>query len=322
VVHENPGKRQGNRIVRALVTGGAGFIGGHVVNLLCEQGHEVTVLDNLSTGHRRNLSEEIKLVQGDVRDGKLVGEVMAGQDVLFHLGAFVSLPESFEKPDECHSVNVEGTRCLLEAAVAAGIGKVVFSSTSALYPEMPAEPKREDGPLEPLSPYATSKREGEKLLEEFSSNEGLSYVALRYFNVFGPRQRADSAYAAVIPIFISRALAGQSLTLYGDGHQTRDFIFVRDVARANLRASQVQQAGIYNVGSGHPMRIVELADQVCAILGRPRQHEFAPRRPGDLLSSTASIERTQQDLEWQPEYTFKQGLEQTLEWWESAEREA
>ena len=307
--------------MRALVTGGAGFIGGHLVDLLLERAHEVTVIDNLSTGYRGNFAAEIKFVQADVRDGKQVRAVMAGQDVLFHLGAFVSLPESFERPDECHSVNVEGTRCLLEAAVAAGVRKVVFSSTSALYPELPDRPKHEDGPLEPLSPYAASKLEGEKLLDHFFCNQGLSYVALRYFNVFGPRQRADSAYAAVIPIFISRALANKTLTLYGDGSQTRDFIFVKDVAHANLLAAQTKHAGIYNVGSGLPMSILDLANQVCALLRRSEKHDYAPRRPGDLLSSTAAIERIGQELEWQPEFSFGEGLQQTFEWWKSVERE-
>ena len=306
--------------MKALVTGGAGFIGGHLVELLSAQGHQVTVIDNLSTGYRHNLAEGIEFVQADVRDQKKVGEGIKGQDVLFHLGAFVSLPESFEKPEECHSVNVEGTRCLLEAAVAAGLSKVVFSSTSALYPELPNEPRVEDSPLEPLSPYAASKFEGEKLLDEFFRNRDLSYVALRYFNVFGPRQRADSAYAAVIPIFICRALDDQSLTLYGDGCQTRDFIYVKDVARANLRAAQAKQSGIYNVGSGLPKCILDLADQICTLLGRSPQHGFAPRRPGDLLSSTAAIGRIQQDLGWQPEFTFDEGLQQTIEWWKSADK--
>ncbi len=305
--------------MRALVTGGAGFIGGHLVDLLLECSYEVTVLDNLSTGSRSNLSEQILLVQADVRDVKQVREVMAGQDFLFHLGAFVSLPESFDRPEECHNVNVEGTRCLLEAAVAAGVGKVVFSSTSALYPELPDTPKHEDGPLEPLSPYATSKFEGEKLLDHFFRTCGLSYVGLRYFNVFGPRQRADSAYAAVIPIFISRALAKESLTLYGDGSQTRDFIFVKDVARANLLAAQTKHSGIYNVGSGLPMSILDLANQVCELLRSSDKHDYAPRRPGDLLSSTAAIERIGQDLKWQAEFSFAEGLQQTLEWWKNLE---
>ena len=175
------------------------------------------------------------------------------------------------------------------------------------------------GPLEPLSPYATSKFEGEKLLDHFFRTCGLSYVGLRYFNVFGPRQRADSAYAAVIPIFISRALAKESLTLYGDGSQTRDFIFVKDVAHANLLAAQTKHSGIYNVGSGLPMSILDLANQVCELLRSSDKHDYASRRPGDLLSSTAAIERIGQDLKWQAEFSFAEGLQQTLEWWKNLE---
>ena len=307
--------------MRALVTGGAGFIGGHLVDLLSREGFQVTVLDNLTTGYRRNLPADIAFVEGDIRDGKLVGEVMAGQDLLFHLGAFVSLPESFERPEECYSVNVEGTRCLLDAAVEKRVKKVVFSTTSAVYPEFPDTPKGEEDPVDPLSPYARSKLEGEKLLEDFRGSRGLSGIGLRYFNVFGPRQRADSAYAAVIPIFIARALAGQPLTIYGDGTQTRDFIFVRDVARANLQASASPESGIFNVGSGYPMRILDLAAEVCRVLEKPEQWEFAPRRSGDLLSSTAAIDKIQQQLGWQPEYSFEAGLAQTLEWWRTTERE-
>lgn len=306
--------------MRALVTGGAGFIGSNLVSLLVAEGHRVTVLDNLSTGYRANLPAEIPLVEGDIRDARLVGDAMKDRDVLFHLGAFVSLPESFERSDECRSINVDGTRNLLEAAAQGRVRRVVFSSTSAVYPELPDTPKGEEDPLEPVSPYASTKLEGERLLQEFRADRGLSYAALRYFNVFGPRQRADSDYAAVIPIFIARCLAGEPLTIYGDGGQTRDFIFVRDVARANLRAALAPQCGVYNVGSGRPLAVLDLARQVCGLLDVPEQWEYEPRRAGDLLSSTAAIDKIRRELDWAPEHSFSDGLAETLEWWRTTGR--
>ena len=301
--------------MRALVTGGAGFIGSHVAERLHRGGHAVTVLDNLSTGYRDNLSNPIAIVEGDIRDQTIVNRLSRENDVIFHLAAFVNLPESFERPVECESVNVEGTRILLEAAAAGTVSRIVFSSTSALYPELPDEPKDEYSKLSPESPYATSKFDAELLLEEYRREHGISHAILRYFNVFGPRQRADSAYAAVIPIFIERAIAGSSFTIYGDGEQTRDFVFVEDVAAANLAAGLAIESGVYNVGTGRPTSIGALVRIVSDFFDRDGALEFEPLRQGDLLSSTASIARISSQLAWAPEHSLIEGLERTISWW-------
>lgn len=306
---------------RALVTGGAGFIGSHLVRRLLVEGCAVVVLDNLSSGARENVPLGAELVVGDVRDTALLREMMVGCHLVFHMAAFVNLPDSFAQRDECMSINVDGTRCVLEVALAQGVKKVVFSSTSALYPDSPLGPKEESSPLVTNSPYAESKLLGERLLWDFQKL-GLPSIALRYFNVFGPGQAADSDYAAVIPLFIARALAKEMLTVYGDGSQTRDFVYVTDVAAANWHASQSDVIGVFNVGTGNAMEIVELARMTCQMLGRDLSYRFNELRPGDVLSSTANTERAQTVLGWSAEWSFADGFRETLEWWKALHREA
>ena len=306
--------------MRALVTGGAGFIGSHLVRRLLAEGCQVRVLDDLSSGDRAALAGEAELMVGDVRDSALLRELAAGCQRVFHLAAFVNLPDSFARRDECLSVNVDGTRCVLEAALAQGVEKVVFSSTSALYPEAPEGPKYEDGPLAIESPYAESKLAGEHLLWEFGER-GLDGMALRYFNVFGPGQPAGSDYAAVIPLFIVRILEGHQLSICGDGRQTRDFVYVEDVAAANWHAAQGEVRGVYNVGTGRAVAILELADIVCEILETEQAYTYIESRPGDVLSSTASIERTRQALDWRVKWSLEAGLRETVKWWRAPVRE-
>jgi len=301
--------------MRVLVTGGAGFIGGHTAAGLLRLGYDVTVLDNLSTGDRENVPSGCDFVQGDVRDHALVERCVRGQDAVIHLAAFTSVPESFARAEECFEVNVHGTLNVLEAITASGKGRVVFASSSAVYSEKPDTPKAEAMCPEPASPYAVSKLEGEHLLEWYHRRCGLSYVAFRYFNVYGPRQAADSDYAAVIPKFIERSLRNETLTIYGDGRQTRDFVFIEDVVAANVLAVQDVRPGIYNVGTGAATLILSLAERIIGLARSMSAYTFAPRPPGDILSSTADITRITRDLAWSPKWTLNQGLEHTLEWW-------
>ena len=231
---------------RYLVTGGAGFIGSHIVRALLVQGAAVRVLDNFSSGKRENLEElinsesgdHLEVVEGDVRDVSSVADSVRGVEVIFHEAAFVSVPESMERPQDCFDVNITGTSILFESARKAGVRRAVIASSAAVYGDSDALPLKEETCLRPLSPYAVSKRVDEMFAQLYTSSFGLEVVALRYFNVYGPRQRPNSMYAAAVPIFIRRLRDGKPITIFGDGGQTRDLIFVGDVVRANLMASE------------------------------------------------------------------------------------
>ena len=304
----------------ALVTGGAGFIGSHLARRLLAEGWAVRVLDNLSSGDRDAVPAGAELVEGDVRDQALVREVSDGCRRVFHFAAYVNLPVSFAHREECMAVNVDGTRCALEAALSAGAERFVLSSTSALYTEAPPGAKCEDGPLATDSPYAESKLAGERLVADYRQR-GLDGVALRYFNVFGPGQPAESDYAAVIPLFISRGLGDQPLTLCGDGRQTRDFVYVEDVAAANWRASESRATGVYNVGTGREVAIVELADLIAEMLDFGQPHQFIAERPGDVASSTASVALAAEALQWRAQWSLEDGLRATVAWWRAQSME-
>lgn len=299
----------------ALVTGGAGFIGSHVAGCFARRGYAVRVLDDLSSGDRANCDPAWELVEADVRDAEDVASCVAGADVVAHLAAFTSVPESFEKHAECYRTNVLGTWNVLEACARHGVRKLAFASSSAVYAELPDAPKSESDCPEPISPYAVSKLEGEHLLDIFREARGLASVALRFFNVYGPRQPADSAYAAAVPIFIERGLAGQTLTVYGDGHQTRDFVYVEDVAEAVVLAAESPRSGVFNVGTGEAIEILELADTIAGLTGGPRDHHFEPLRPGDVRSSTADVGRVGEALDWKPRWSLREGLTVTLDWY-------
>jgi UDP-glucose 4-epimerase len=298
----------------ALVTGGAGFIGSHTAERFARHGYAVRVLDDLSTGARSNLNPGWDLREADIRDDAAVREAVAGADVVLHFAAFISVPESFERESECLDTNVAGTRNLLAACAQHGVRKLVFASTSALYGELPDVPKAETEPPQPSSPYAASKLAGERLLEEFAA-EGVAGTALRFFNVYGPRQAADSAYAAAVPIFAELGLRGETLTIYGDGRQTRDFVFVSDVAEAVLCAAESPRTGVYNVGTGSAVEVLELANTIAGLTGGPSKHRFAPLRPGDVRSSTAVITRIAEALDWSPACSLEQGLSDTVKWY-------
>ena len=250
-----------------------------------------------------------------MRDADAVDAAVREADYVVHLAAFTSVPESFERFDDCYHTNVQGTFNILEACREHRVNKLVFASSSAVYAAEPDQPRTEKDCPDPISPYAVSKLEGEHLLEAFRQQHGLSSVALRFFNVYGARQAADSAYAAAIPIFTERGLRGQPLTLYGDGQQTRDFVYVADVAGAIFRAATTPANGVYNVGTGQPISVVALADTLKALTQSDASHEFAPPRLGDVRSSTADIEAIAEALGWAPDHTLAEGLRETLAWY-------
>jgi UDP-glucose 4-epimerase len=298
-----------------LVTGGAGFIGSHVGERFMRDGFDVRVLDDLSTGFAHNCHASWELLREDVRDRDAVEAAVADCDVVVHLAAFTSVPESFERFAECYRVNVHGTYNVIQACASAGVGKLVFASSSAVYAELPDAPKSEADCPEPISPYAVSKLEGEHLLELVADFHGLASVALRFFNVYGPRQPADSAYAAAVPIFMERGLRGEQLTVYGDGRQTRDFVFVGDVADAVYRAACSEVTGVFNVGTGKEIQVVELANLISELTGAGSEHHFEPLRPGDVRSSTAEIGRIAEGFGWVPGCSLQEGLLETLTWY-------
>jgi UDP-glucose 4-epimerase len=298
-----------------LVTGGAGFIGSHVAQRFAQQGFAVRVLDDLSSGTRANCDASWAFHEADVCDAAALDRATDGTEVVVHMAAFTSVPESFERFRECYRTNVLGTFNALEACVRYRVRKLVFASSSAVYAELPDAPKTEDDCPEPISPYAVSKLEGEHLLETYGQARGLASVAMRFFNVYGPRQPAVSAYAAAVPIFMQRGLRGEPLTIYGDGHQTRDFVFVGDVAAAVFQAAQSEETGVYNVGTGQPVEVLELADTIVNLTGGTGSYRFEAPRPGDVRSSTADVTRIEKTLGWRPAHSPEQGLRETLEWY-------
>jgi UDP-glucose 4-epimerase len=304
------------RIKKALVTGGSGFIGGHLVRALLAQGAEVVVLDNFRTGHLRNIDDlPVRLVRGCITDREVVREAVQGCDAVFHLAALVSVPESMERIHECVSLNVTGLLTVLEEAVAAGARKLVLSSSAAIYGDDPEVPKREDMRPAPKSPYAITKLDGEYYCALFAATGRIETACLRYFNVFGPRQDPRSAYAAAVPIFIRRALAGKPITIYGDGGQTRDFVFVKDVVAANLFvAAATGLTGVFNVGYGGSITINAIAERILAQTGGSGSIIHEAQRPGDVRHSRASADKLRA-AGWTPGYDLEGGLAETLAWY-------
>ncbi len=301
-----------------LVTGGAGFIGSHVVETLLKRGKRIRVLDNFFTGKRENLEAvhgDVELIEGDVRDGGLCREAMEGIEVVMHLAALHEVVRSVECPMETHEVNVTGTLNLLAAAREAGVKKFVFASSSAVYGENPVIPRSESMlPSPTSSPYAVSKLAGEHYCQMFWSLYSLNTVCLRFFNVFGPRQDAASTYAAVIPKFISLLQAETAPTIYGDGEQSRDFTFVADCVSAVLAACEVPGLSgmVLNVGTGQRTTV----NQLCAILQKLLHTDlpptYAPPQPGDLPHDQADIEQAKRFLSYRPQYDLPRGLQETI----------
>jgi UDP-glucose 4-epimerase len=302
-----------------LVTGGSGFIGSHVVGRYQGIADEIRVLDNLRTGNRRNLDGLAhRFFEGSITDRALVREAVRDVDLVFHLAAMVSVPESMKAPIECVDINVRGLLTVLEEAAAAGVRKLVFASSAAVYGANPAVPKLESMLPEPASPYAITKLDGEHYLEMFRREGLLETAALRFFNVFGPRQDPKGAYAAAVPIFIEKALRGEDLTVHGDGCQTRDFIYVEDIAGALAFAAETAGlGGVFNAGYGGHITINRLAETIIATAGSTSRIVHAAERPGDVKHSRASAEKLLA-AGWKPRHTLEQGLAATFEFFRNA----
>jgi UDP-glucose 4-epimerase len=302
--------------MKYLITGGAGFIGSHLARALIAQQAHVRILDNFSSGKRENLSGlDVEIVEGDLRDAPKVAECARGVDIIFHEAAFVSVPESMEKPQECLDVNVTGTSILFEAARKAGVKRVVIASSAAVYGDSTMMPLVEETPLKQLSPYAASKRIDEMYAELFTNQFGLEVAALRYFNVYGPRQRPDSMYAAAVPIFIRRMLDNQPITIYGDGGQSRDLINVRDVVQANLLASQHAAAPgqVFNVCTGIETRLLDLLDILYEIFPAAPKHIHAQPRAGDIYRSIGTPKKAVDTIGFRPQVSLAEGVRETVE---------
>lgn len=299
--------------MKILVTGGAGFIGSHIVEHYQDKA-DIVILDNFRTGKKQNLRGfDFKLIEGSILDRKAVKEAVKGIDYIFHMAAGISVVESMEKPVEYVQVNTEGTLVVLEEAAAAGVKKLCFSTSAACYGENPESPKTEDMKPDPLSPYAITKLDGEYYCDMFAREGKLKTACLRYFNVFGPRQDPKSAYAAAIPLFVSRAVANAPISIYGDGKQTRDFVYVKDVVAANVFMSQNRHTGLFNVAYGRKITINDLVKMVIRMTASKSKVEYKAERPGEIRHSLASIEKLL-STGFKPTSDFSEGMKKTVDY--------
>ena len=278
--------------MKILITGGAGFIGSHLVEYFQDKA-DVRVLDNLRSGFKKNLDGfDCEFIEGSVTHRAVVKEAMKGVDYVFHLAAMISVPESMSDPVSCTVINAAGTLIVLEEAAKAGVKKLCFSSSAAIYGDNPVVPKTEDMLPEPKSPYAVTKLDGEYYCKMFNDEGWLKTACMRYFNVFGPRQDPGSQYAAAVPIFIDKAVKNEPLTIFGDGEQTRDFVYVKDVVAANVYLAQTEGlSGVYNVAYGKSITVNDLAKKIVNLTGSKSIIEYAPVRPGDVKHSMAAVEK-------------------------------
>jgi UDP-glucose 4-epimerase len=300
--------------MKILISGGSGFIGSHIVELYQDRAEEIRVLDNLRTGYRHNLDGlRHTFIEGSITDRELVKKAVEGVDYIFHLAALVSVPESMAKPGECVDINVHGLLNVLEEAAAAGVKKLVFASSAAIYGDNPTVPKLETMIPEPKSPYAITKLDGEYYLGMFQNEGKLETAAIRFFNVFGPRQDPKGAYAAAVPIFIEKAVRSEDITVFGDGGQTRDFIYVKDIAGALAFAVETPGVtGVFNAGYGGQITINDLADGLIKAAESSSKVLHAPERPGDVRHSRASADKLRA-AGWVPRHSLDEGLAKTLE---------
>jgi UDP-N-acetylglucosamine/UDP-N-acetyl-alpha-D-glucosaminouronate 4-epimerase len=309
--------------MRALVTGGAGFVGSNLVRALLERGDDVVVLDSFATGRRENLEEvlaDVELHEGDLRSYESVHAATAGADVVFHQGALPSVPRSIQDPVTTNAVNVDGTLNVLLAAREEEVGRVVFASSSSIYGDAPGLPRREDQPVAPIAPYGVAKLAAESYCRSFSRVYPLEAVSLRYFNVFGPRQDPASQYAAVVPRFITRLLAGEPPIIEGHGEQSRDFTFVADVVQANLLAAEANGVAgeTFNIAAGRPRTVNELAGTIAGIIGSDVEPVHVDARAGDIRESAADPAKAQRMLGFEPGDSFESGLRATVDFFKQA----
>jgi len=305
----------------ALVTGGAGFIGSHLVDGLLEAGYAVRVVDDFSSGNRANLAhhgDKIDIAEGSIIDADICQRVCQGVDVIFHQAAVPSVPRSIDQPLPSHAANIDGTFGLLMAARDAGVRRVVYAASSSAYGETKVQPKIETMPSQPLSPYAVQKLTGEHYCNVFATCFGLSTVALRYFNVFGPRQNPKSQYAAAIPAFITAINEDRPPTVYGDGEQTRDFTFIKNVVHANLKAATAgddASGQVMNIACGGAISVNRIIAMINETLGKDVKPEYVPQRAGDIKHSLADISKAKTLIGYEPNVSIEEGLNQTIRWY-------
>lgn len=301
--------------MKILITGGSGFIGSHIAEHYQGIAEEIRVLDNLRTGYKKNLDGlNVTFIEGSICDRETVRKAVQGVDYIFHMAALVSVPESMSKISECIDINCNGLLNVLEEASAAGVKKLVLASSAAIYGDNPTVPKLETMYPEPKSPYAITKLDGEYYLNMFRAEGKINTAAIRFFNVFGPRQDPKGAYAAAVPIFIEKAVKGEDITVFGDGTQTRDFIYVKDIVGAlTFAAEHPEVTGVFNAGYGGQITIEELAQNIIQAAGSSSKVLHAPERPGDVKHSRASSDKLR-NAGWQPKHTLAEGLATTLEY--------
>ncbi|TWU58456.1 UDP-glucose 4-epimerase [Rubripirellula tenax] len=309
---------------RCLVTGGAGFIGSHLTDSLLARGAMVRVLDNFSTGFRHNLEhlkgdKRVEVVEGDASDATVVGKSVDGIDFIFHEAAMASVPRSMREPDLCHAWCTTSTVELLRAAAASKVKRLVLASTSAAYGDSSFVSKRESDAIAPLSPYAAAKLAAEAYCKAFNHGFELETVILRYFNVFGPRQDPKSEYSAVIPRFVSMILSGKPPTIYGNGQQSRDFVYVTDIAKANMLAATVPDiaGSTFNIARGERTTLLELLTTLSGILGQDIQPIHEPARVGDVRDSLADVSESRNRLQFEPDVTMTEGLAESIQYYRS-----
>lgn len=305
--------------MNVLITGGAGFIGSNLTHSFIRDGGEVTVLDDLYNGTLQKIQKtikKIKFVEGSVTNAGVVEKAVSGCEVVFHEAALISVPDSFKNPEKFREVNVQGTRNVLEACRKHDVEKVVLASSAAIYGDEPSIPKTEESPVLPQSPYAESKLQNEKDAKRYFEEYGLETVCLRYFNVYGPGQDPKSPYSGVISKFAECALENREPVIFGDGKQTRDFVFVRDVVNANILAMEKKGIGgeVFNVATGKETSLLELWGHLKEISGASAEPVFREKRDGDIYRSVAGIEKAGKVLGYEPQYSIRKGLDKTMEW--------
>ncbi len=302
--------------IKVVVTGGAGFIGSHIVEHWINEGAEVHIIDNLRSGYKSNVELFPGAIfhQVSVTEKDKVKEIIKGASYIHHLAALVSVPESVEKPEECLEINVKGLLNVLDAAKEYEVKKVVFSSSAAVYGDNPESPKKVEMNPAPKTPYAITKLDGEYYLKMYNELYGLQTVSLRYFNVFGPRQDPKSQYAAAIPIFISKAIKNLPIIIYGDGEQTRDFIYVKDVVTANVLSAISQNVnGVFNVANGNATSVNQIVNEIIKATGSTSKVVYQDVRSGDIKHSLAYVEKTKEILGFNPNYSLMEGIKSTIE---------
>jgi len=305
----------------SLITGGAGFIGSNMVRFLLEKGHEVRVLDNFETGKQENLSEvsdHIDLIEGDIRDDKIVRRAVANATTVYHLAALGSVPRSIEEPETTHNVNVTGIFNMLQASKEAGVKRFVFASSSAVYGESSVMPQHEQLPIAPISPYAASKAIGEIYCKAYYETYGLETICLRYYNVFGPRQDPNSQYAAAVPLFVSALMRNQPPTIFGDGEQTRGFTYINNVMQANYLAAQASKTTgeAINISTSNAVTVNTVVKTIKTLLDKNHiDPEYVPPRPGDIKHSLADINQAKALIGYEPLISFEEGMTLAIDWY-------